>query len=57
MKSRVLSVSEYAKLEGVTPSAINKRIKRGTCYSVIRNGLKLVFVDKDRTIKKPRKVK
>lgn len=49
-----MTIKEYAAHEGVSSAAIRQRIRRGTCYTVIRYGVKLIFVDKDRTIKKPR---
>ncbi len=57
MSKKLMTIKEYAAYECVSSSAIRKRIRRGTCYTVIRYGVKLVFVDKDRTIKKPRKNK
>lgn len=57
MAKKLMTIKEYAIHEGVTSAAIRKRIRRGTCYTVIRYGVKLVFVDKDRTVKKPRKKK
>jgi len=52
--SKLMTVKEYAKLRGVSTSAIYNSIRRGTCFTVIRHGVTLVFVEKDKTIRKPR---
>jgi hypothetical protein len=55
--SKFMTIKDYAVHEKVGVKAIQQRIRRGTCYTVIRYGVELVFVEKDRTIKKPRKKK
>lgn len=55
MKNKLLTVKDYAEAEGITTSAVYLRIKRGTLLMIKKYGTTLVFVDSDKTIKKPRK--
>lgn len=52
---KLLTVSEYAKAEGVCTSAIYLRIERETLESTKLFGITLVDPATDKTIKKPRK--
>ena len=54
MKNKLLTVKEYAEAEGITTSAVYLRIKRKKLQKIIKFGITLVFVNSDRTIKKPR---
>lgn len=54
MKNKLLTVKEYAEVEKVETSAIYNRISRKTLQSVFKHGVTWVFIDTDKTIKKPR---
>lgn len=55
MKNKLLTVKQYAEVEGVSTSAIYNRIKRGTLIKVLRYGVTFVFFREDKTVKKPRR--
>ncbi len=54
MKNKLLTVKEYAEAEGITTAAVYLRIKRKTLLTIVKYNTILVFVDLDKTIKKPR---
>jgi len=54
MKNK-LTVKQYSEAEGVTTSAIYMRIKRNTLKSIVIDGLTFVYLNTDKSIKKPRK--
>ncbi len=58
-KIKYLSVSEYAKQQGVRTSAVYNRLERKTMTAIIRNGIKLVDVDSytPKKVGRPRKAK
>lgn len=61
--AKLLTISEYALIEGVSEKAIERRIDRGKLKYVIKTGryikkpIKLIDPKFDKTIKKPRKSK
>lgn len=54
MSEHLKTIRQYAEMEGVKTSAIYRRTKRGTLKKKIIDGLTYVYVNSDKTIKKPR---
>lgn len=52
--NKLLTVKEYAEVEGVSTSAIYLRIERNKLQSIKKYGTTLVFPETDKSIKKPR---
>ena len=55
MKKNKLTVKQYAEVEQVSTSAIYNRIRRKTLKSIIIDGLTYIYLNSDKSIKKPRK--
>lgn len=57
MSKHLKTVKQYAEIENTKGATIRMRIKRGTLKSRKIDGLTYVYVNSDKTIKKPRKKK
>ena len=53
----LMTVKEYAANEGISVAGVYLRIRRGKLNSKKKDGLKYVYVNSDKSIKKPRRIK
>lgn len=55
MSKHLKTVKQYAEMENTSGATIRMRIKRGTLKFKKIDGLTYVYVNSDKTIRKPRK--
>lgn len=56
MSKHLITIKQYAEIENVSNSAVRMRIKRGTLKAKRIDGLIYIYINSDKTIKKPRKL-